>query len=51
MVDLHAGVKTPANGNGREREMVTIGKDEPQSKKAHVHAPQDGLWQGEDFMI
>ena len=51
MVDLHAGGKVPANGNGREREVVAIGKDEPQSKTAHVHAPQDGLWQGEDFMI
>jgi len=51
MVDLHAGNKTPGNGNGRDRELVGIGKDEPHPKTAHVHAPQDGLWHGEDFMI
>lgn len=51
MVDLHAGSKAPGNGNGHNHDLKAIGKDEPQREPAHVHAPQDGLWHGEDFMI
>lgn len=51
MVDLHAGGKPQGNGNGHGRELVPAGKDDSRLDSALVHAPRDGMWQGEDFMI
>jgi serine O-acetyltransferase len=47
MVDLHAAGKS--GGNGHDRQL--IGSDEHRPEPVLVHAPQNGLWQGDDFMI
>ncbi len=46
-IDLHnAGI---AGGNGKGQRAG--GSDDRRPEPALVHAPQNGLWQGEDFMI
>lgn len=47
MVDLHAAERPGGNGH----HLPIVGSDDRRREPALVHAPQDGLWQGEDFMI
>lgn len=51
MIDLHASGNTNGNGNGNGHEHAAVGSDDRRPEPALVHAPDHGVWHGEDFMI
>lgn len=50
-VELHTAGKSSGGGNGKNHAQPGGGNDDQRNEPALVHAPQGGLWQGEDFMI
>ncbi len=53
MVELHASGNSNGNGNGNGNghEHAAVGSDDRRLEPALVHAPDHGVWHGEDFMI